>query len=171
MEYFGHSRARPFLGGHRKWIACPPNLISFFPPPRYFVLDPDLGLLLYYVNEQGMSQKPRGSLPLIGATVTPSDDVPHMFVVSAVNGELYKLRGMTPPLVSELLCLCQSQGGWLCFIEAVHVNIFVVVMMHVMYSIHKCNNTVHWITAALIGGESSGHTHNGAKCLFFSFRL
>ncbi|XP_051928506.1 oxysterol-binding protein-related protein 10 isoform X1 [Hippocampus zosterae] len=59
---------------------------------RYFVLDPDLGLLLYYVNEQGMNQKPRGSLPLIGATVTPSDDVPHMFVVSAVNGELYKLR-------------------------------------------------------------------------------
>ncbi|XP_061616119.1 oxysterol-binding protein-related protein 10 isoform X1 [Phyllopteryx taeniolatus] len=59
---------------------------------RYFVLDPDLGLLLYYVNEQGRSQKPRGSLPLIGATVTQSDEAPHMFIVNSVNGELYKLR-------------------------------------------------------------------------------
>ncbi|XP_077364365.1 oxysterol-binding protein-related protein 10 isoform X1 [Festucalex cinctus] len=59
---------------------------------RYFVLDPDLGQLLYYVNEQGRSQKPRGSLPLIGATVTQSDEVPHMFIVNSVNGELYKLR-------------------------------------------------------------------------------
>ncbi|XP_033830616.1 oxysterol-binding protein-related protein 10-like isoform X2 [Periophthalmus magnuspinnatus] len=59
---------------------------------RYFVLDPDLGQLLYYVNEQGKSQKPRGSLPLIGASVTPSDEAPHMFIVNSVNGELYKLR-------------------------------------------------------------------------------
>ncbi|XP_061677421.1 oxysterol-binding protein-related protein 10 isoform X2 [Syngnathoides biaculeatus] len=59
---------------------------------RYFVLDPDLGLLLYYVNEPGRSQKPRGSLPLIGATVTPSDEAPHMFIVNSVSGELYKLR-------------------------------------------------------------------------------
>nr|XP_057902340.1 oxysterol-binding protein-related protein 10 isoform X2 [Doryrhamphus excisus] len=59
---------------------------------RYFVLDPDLGLLLYFVNEQGRSQKPRGSLPLIGATVTVSDEAPHMFIVNSANGELYKLR-------------------------------------------------------------------------------
>ncbi|XP_049606529.1 oxysterol-binding protein-related protein 10 [Syngnathus scovelli] len=59
---------------------------------RYFVLDPDLGLLLYYVNEHGRSQKPRGSLPLIGATITQSDEVPHMFIVNSVNGEMYKLR-------------------------------------------------------------------------------
>ncbi|XP_061122863.1 oxysterol-binding protein-related protein 10 [Syngnathus typhle] len=59
---------------------------------RYFVLDPDLGSLLYYVNEQGRSQKPRGSLPLIGATITQSDEVPHMFIVNSVNGEMYKLR-------------------------------------------------------------------------------
>ncbi|XP_005927728.1 oxysterol-binding protein-related protein 10 isoform X2 [Haplochromis burtoni] len=59
---------------------------------RYFVLDPELGQLQYFVNEQGKSQKPRGSLPLIGASVTTSDEAPHMFIVNAVNGELYKLR-------------------------------------------------------------------------------
>uniref|UniRef100_A0A8C2ZN67 Oxysterol-binding protein n=1 Tax=Cyclopterus lumpus TaxID=8103 RepID=A0A8C2ZN67_CYCLU len=59
---------------------------------RYFVLDPELGQLQYFVNDQGKSQKPRGSLPLIGASVTPSDEAPHMFVVNSVNGELYKLR-------------------------------------------------------------------------------
>ncbi|CAG5886704.1 unnamed protein product, partial [Menidia menidia] len=59
---------------------------------RYFVLDPELGQLQYFVNEQGKSQKPRGSLPLIGASVSTSDEAPHMFVVNSVNGELYKLR-------------------------------------------------------------------------------
>ncbi|KAM6974161.1 oxysterol-binding protein-related protein 10 isoform 2-T2 [Tautogolabrus adspersus] len=59
---------------------------------RYFVLDPELGQLQYFVNEQGRSQKPRGSLPLIGASVTTSDEAPHMFIVNSVNGELYKLR-------------------------------------------------------------------------------
>lgn len=60
------------------------------------MLDPELGQLQYFVNEQGKSQKPRGSLPLIGASVTPSDEAPHMFVVNSVNGELYKLRGTSP---------------------------------------------------------------------------
>ncbi|XP_076158294.1 oxysterol-binding protein-related protein 10 [Alosa pseudoharengus] len=59
---------------------------------RYFVLDPDQGQLQYFVNEQGKSQKPRGSLPLIGASVTPSDEAPHMFVINSANGELFKLR-------------------------------------------------------------------------------
>ncbi|XP_053717944.1 oxysterol-binding protein-related protein 10-like isoform X1 [Synchiropus splendidus] len=59
---------------------------------RYFVVDPEAGQLLYFVNEPGKSQKPRGSLPLVGATVTPSDEAPHMFIVHSVNGELYKLR-------------------------------------------------------------------------------
>lgn len=63
---------------------------------RYFVLDPESGQLHYFVNEQGRSQKPRGSLPLFGASVTPSDEAPHMFVVNSVNGELYKLRGESP---------------------------------------------------------------------------
>ncbi|XP_036070092.1 oxysterol-binding protein-related protein 10 isoform X3 [Oryzias melastigma] len=61
-------------------------------PPKYFVVDSELGQLQYFINEQGKSQKPRGSLPLIGASVTASDEAPHMFMVHAVNGELYKLR-------------------------------------------------------------------------------
>lgn len=72
-----------------------PLSVSVSPPCRYFVLDPELGQLQYFVSEQGKSQKPRGSLPLIGASVTPSDEAPHMFIVNSVNGELYKLRGMT----------------------------------------------------------------------------
>ncbi|XP_026145407.1 oxysterol-binding protein-related protein 10 isoform X1 [Carassius auratus] len=61
---------------------------------RYFVLDPEVGQLQYFVSEQGRSQKPRGSLPLIGASVTASDEVPHMFIVSSANGELFKLRAV-----------------------------------------------------------------------------
>lgn len=57
------------------------------------MLDSELGQLHYFVNEQGKSQKPRGSLPLIGASVTQSDEAPHMFIVNSANGELYKLRG------------------------------------------------------------------------------
>ncbi|XP_023815383.1 oxysterol-binding protein-related protein 10 isoform X1 [Oryzias latipes] len=59
---------------------------------RYFLVDSELGQLQYFINEQGKSQKPRGSLPLIGASVTASDEAPHMFIVNSVNGELYKLR-------------------------------------------------------------------------------
>lgn len=70
------------------------------------MLDPELGQLQYFVNEQGKSQKPRGSLPLIGASVTPSDEAPHMFVVNSVNGELYKLRGRTS-------CRPQAARIWL----------------------------------------------------------
>ncbi|KAL2080601.1 hypothetical protein ACEWY4_024394 [Coilia grayii] len=59
---------------------------------RYFVLDSEQGQLQYFVNEQGKNQKPRGSLPLTGASVTPSDEAPHMFIVNAATGELFKLR-------------------------------------------------------------------------------
>lgn len=83
-------------------------VVSSLSPPcvlcRYFLLDPDVGQLHYFVNEQGKSQKPRGSLPLIGASVTPSDEAPHMFVVHSVNGELYKLRGETWRLHGSAAC-------------------------------------------------------------------
>ncbi|XP_028834941.1 oxysterol-binding protein-related protein 10 isoform X2 [Denticeps clupeoides] len=59
---------------------------------RYFVLDPELGQLNYFINEQGKSQKPRGSLPLSGASVIPGDELPHMFIICAANGEHFKLR-------------------------------------------------------------------------------
>ncbi|XP_018610318.1 oxysterol-binding protein-related protein 10 [Scleropages formosus] len=59
---------------------------------RYFVLDPEKGLLQYFVNEHSKNQKPRGWLPLIGASVVPSDEAPCMFTVYSANGEFYKLR-------------------------------------------------------------------------------
>uniref|UniRef100_A0A673ZHK2 Oxysterol-binding protein n=1 Tax=Salmo trutta TaxID=8032 RepID=A0A673ZHK2_SALTR len=59
---------------------------------RYFVLDPDIGQLQYFVNEHSKNQKPRGSLPLIGASVALSDELLHMFTVLSVTGEAYKLR-------------------------------------------------------------------------------
>uniref|UniRef100_A0A4W6E4W8 Oxysterol-binding protein n=1 Tax=Lates calcarifer TaxID=8187 RepID=A0A4W6E4W8_LATCA len=83
----GGSRGRQLEGVLSKYT----NLIQGW-QNRYFVLDPELGQLQYFVNEQGKSQKPRGSLPLIGASVTQSDEAPHMFIVNSVNGELYKLR-------------------------------------------------------------------------------
>lgn len=70
-----------------------PNITSLSPFLRYFVLDPELGQLQYFLNEQSKTQKPRGSLPLLGSSVAPSDEFPFMFTVYAVNGELFKLRG------------------------------------------------------------------------------
>ncbi|MBN3325925.1 GADL1 decarboxylase, partial [Atractosteus spatula] len=59
---------------------------------RYFVLDPEARVLQYFVGEPSKTQKPRGALPLAGASVSQSDEAPHMFVVYSANGELYKLR-------------------------------------------------------------------------------
>ncbi|XP_035379214.1 oxysterol-binding protein-related protein 10 isoform X2 [Electrophorus electricus] len=83
------TRARQLEGVLSKYT----NLIQGW-QNRYFVLDPDLSQLQYFVNEQGRGQKPRGTLPLIGASVTPSDETPHMFIVSSANGELFKLRAV-----------------------------------------------------------------------------
>uniref|UniRef100_A0A673LA24 Oxysterol-binding protein n=1 Tax=Sinocyclocheilus rhinocerous TaxID=307959 RepID=A0A673LA24_9TELE len=58
----------------------------------YFVLDPELGQLQYFINEHSKNQKPRGSLPLIGSSVAPSDEFPYMFTVCAANGDFFKLR-------------------------------------------------------------------------------
>ncbi|XP_051573952.1 oxysterol-binding protein-related protein 10-like isoform X3 [Myxocyprinus asiaticus] len=59
---------------------------------RYFVLDPELVQLQYFISEHSKNQKPRGSLPLIGSSVAPSDEFPFMFTVFAANGDLFKLR-------------------------------------------------------------------------------
>lgn len=61
---------------------------------RYFVLDEDLNQLQYFVSENGRSHKPRGILPLTGASVTASNEAPHMFIITTANGELFKLRAM-----------------------------------------------------------------------------
>ncbi|MGH0119341.1 UNVERIFIED_CONTAM: hypothetical protein FKN15_002144 [Acipenser sinensis] len=75
------------FGGQHVFVFTPPESAQ-----GYFVLDMESGLLQYFVNELSKSQKPRGVLPLTGATVSLSDEAPHMFIVYATNGELYKLR-------------------------------------------------------------------------------
>ncbi|XP_056157176.1 oxysterol-binding protein-related protein 11-like isoform X2 [Lampris incognitus] len=59
---------------------------------RFFVLNNEAGLLEYFVNEQSRFQKPRGTLPLAGAVISPSDEDSHTFTVNAISGEQYKLR-------------------------------------------------------------------------------
>ncbi|XP_037395264.1 oxysterol-binding protein-related protein 11 isoform X2 [Pygocentrus nattereri] len=59
---------------------------------RFFVLNNEAGLLEYFVNEQSRLQKPRGTLPLAGAVISPSDEDSHTFTVNAISGEQYKLR-------------------------------------------------------------------------------
>uniref|UniRef100_A0A4W6CIN9 Oxysterol-binding protein n=1 Tax=Lates calcarifer TaxID=8187 RepID=A0A4W6CIN9_LATCA len=62
---------------------------------RYFVLDPEVGQLQYYLNELSKSQQPpRGSLPLLGAIVISSNDFPYMFTVQSTTGVSYKLRAL-----------------------------------------------------------------------------
>uniref|UniRef100_A0A672LST5 Oxysterol-binding protein n=1 Tax=Sinocyclocheilus grahami TaxID=75366 RepID=A0A672LST5_SINGR len=77
---------------------------------RYFVLDPELGQLQYFINELSKNQKPRGSLPLIGSSVAPSDEFPYMFTVCAANGDFFKLRGERPTLVGG----CTSSSSSSC---------------------------------------------------------
>lgn len=64
---------------------------------RYFVLDGST--LHYYLREPIDGQpsgkqrgKARGSLPIVGAMITPSDEDGHGFTVSASNGDIYKLK-------------------------------------------------------------------------------
>ncbi|XP_060683140.1 oxysterol-binding protein-related protein 11 [Hemiscyllium ocellatum] len=59
---------------------------------RFFVLNNEAGLLEYFVNEQSRNQKPRGTLQLAGAVISPSDEDSHTFTVNAAIGEQYKLR-------------------------------------------------------------------------------
>lgn len=57
------------------------------------MLNNEAGLLEYFVNEQSRHLKPRGTLPLAGAVISPSDEDSHTFTVNAISGEQYKLRG------------------------------------------------------------------------------
>lgn len=58
---------------------------------RWFVLDPESGTLTYYLDKQ--KQKNRGTLPLTGAVVSPNEEDSMSFMISAHNGDIYKLRG------------------------------------------------------------------------------
>lgn len=84
---------------------------------RYFVLDTDCGQLRYFISEPEAGQKARGSLPLPGATVRPSDEAPYTFTVLSAAGNLYKLRGthrQAPPIARPGdLCLTPCKWVWL----------------------------------------------------------
>lgn len=57
------------------------------------MLNNEAGLLEYFVSDQLKHLKPRGTLPLAGAVISPSDEDSHTFTVNAISGEQYKLRG------------------------------------------------------------------------------
>ncbi|XP_037527302.1 oxysterol-binding protein-related protein 11 isoform X2 [Rhipicephalus sanguineus] len=59
---------------------------------RWFVLNPDIGMLEYYMLDEVKKGKPRGAVHLAGAVISPSDEDGQMFTVSAACGEVYKLR-------------------------------------------------------------------------------
>uniref|UniRef100_A0A3B3C0Z0 PH domain-containing protein n=1 Tax=Oryzias melastigma TaxID=30732 RepID=A0A3B3C0Z0_ORYME len=56
------------------------------------MLNNEAGLLEYFVSDQLKHLKPRGTLPLAGAVISPSDEDSHTFTVNAISGEQYKLR-------------------------------------------------------------------------------
>lgn len=60
--------------------------------PRWFILEPRTGFLDYYLSENETNQKPRGTLELLGAVVSPSDEDSHTFTVSSSTGDFFKLR-------------------------------------------------------------------------------
>lgn len=60
--------------------------------PRWFRLEPKTGLLDYFLTEQEVNQKPRGTLELLGAVVSPSDEDSHTFTISSATGDFFKLR-------------------------------------------------------------------------------
>jgi len=60
---------------------------------RWVVLNPDKGTLEYFVSEaDAKCSRPRGSLHLAGAVISPSEEDSHTFVVNAASSDLYKLR-------------------------------------------------------------------------------
>ncbi|ELT92046.1 hypothetical protein CAPTEDRAFT_227574 [Capitella teleta] len=60
---------------------------------RWFTLDPESGRLDYFEKEEHKRlQRPRGSIHLAGAVMSPSDEDSQTFTVNAANGEIYKLK-------------------------------------------------------------------------------
>ncbi|XP_047103057.1 oxysterol-binding protein-related protein 11-like isoform X2 [Schistocerca piceifrons] len=59
---------------------------------RWFVLNPESGTLNYYLNETEKRQRPRGSVHLAAAVISPSDEDSNTFTVNSASGEMFKLR-------------------------------------------------------------------------------
>lgn len=61
---------------------------------RWFILNPEIGTLEYYLSECDKHERARGSIQLAGAVISPSDEDPYTFTVSPAAGESYKLRAV-----------------------------------------------------------------------------
>lgn len=59
---------------------------------RWFVLNLETGILEYYMSEDGKKSRPRGSIHLSGAVISPSEEDSNTFSVNSIAGELYRLR-------------------------------------------------------------------------------
>jgi len=59
---------------------------------RYFKINPEQGILEYYMPDEPKRVRPRGSIYLQGAVISPSDEDSNMFTVNSASGEVYKLR-------------------------------------------------------------------------------
>lgn len=61
--------------------------------PRWFVLNPDTGILDYYMQaEDTKRSRPRGSIHLENAVISPSEEDSNTFNVNSASGEVYRLR-------------------------------------------------------------------------------
>lgn len=65
------------------------------------------------MNEQSRHLKPRGTLQLAGAVISPSDEDSHTFTVNAASGEQYKLRGRAWVLGQGFVPLEDTPGSHL----------------------------------------------------------
>jgi len=61
---------------------------------RWFVLNPNSGMLEYYMSESEKKMRPRSSLHLAGAMIVPSEEDSYTFSVNAANEESFKLRAL-----------------------------------------------------------------------------
>ncbi|XP_021930327.1 oxysterol-binding protein-related protein 11-like isoform X2 [Zootermopsis nevadensis] len=59
---------------------------------RWFLLDPETGVLDYFLNESERKQRPRGSVHLAAAVISPSDEDSNTFTVNSATGDMFKLR-------------------------------------------------------------------------------
>lgn len=61
---------------------------------RYFVVNNDLARLDYFMSEEMKHQKPRGSIELENAVISPSEEDSTTFLIHTIDNELFKLRAL-----------------------------------------------------------------------------
>lgn len=61
---------------------------------RYFVVNTTLARLDYFMSDDMKHQKPRGSIELENAVISPSEEDSTTFLIHTIDNELFKLRAM-----------------------------------------------------------------------------